>query len=422
MIFSIIRSNPRGWLIVAVIFFTVSFSFAARMSLPVLIPVWEKEFDWTRTFLTSGAALIMIIMGGVAPYAGHLLDKFGARYLVSGGTILSGFCIIFAASMDNAAIWLSPAWVFIAIYCILSAIGYGMISLPVATATITREFIENRGLATSIGTSGVGGGQLLFIPLIAWAITLIGWRPTLTLFGILIIGMGLLSFFLLPNEGKSGEEKKKSEDNSKSFLEKFNLLIRHPVFWLLGGAYFICGFTTAGVVKVHLIPYAASCGFSITTGAAATGVLAGFDMFGMVLSGFLTDRLSRPGLLGTIYFMRALSFIMLFFITDNYAILFLFAIIFGTLDFATVPPTAGLIASHLGVSTMGFNMGILFLGHSLGGALGALVGGTMFDVFQTYDWTWIMALALALLAAVLAWSVPEKRDSNLKTIKLEVAR
>ena len=234
--------------------------------------------------------------------------------------------------------------------------------------------------------------------------------------------MGLLSFFLLPNEGKSGEEKKKSEDNSKSFLEKFNLLIRHPVFWLLGGAYFICGFTTAGVVKVHLIPYAASCGFSITTGAAATGVLAGFDMFGMVLSGFLTDRLSRPGLLGTIYFMRALSFIMLFFITDNYAILFLFAIIFGTLDFATVPPTAGLIASHLGVSTMGFNMGILFLGHSLGGALGALVGGTMFDVFQTYDWTWIMALALALLAAVLAWSVPEKRDSNLKTIKLEVAR
>jgi predicted MFS family arabinose efflux permease len=103
---------------------------------------------------------------------------------------------------------------------------------------------------------------------------------------------------------------------------------------------------------------------------------------------------------------------MLFFITDNYALLFIFAIIFGTLDFATVPPTAGLIASHLGVSTMGFNMGILFLGHSLGGALGAVAGGSMFDLFQTYDWTWIMALTLALVAAVLAWSVPEKREKT----------
>ena len=407
-----IRSNPRGWLIVAVIFFTVSFSFAARMSLPVLIPVWEKEFEWSRTFLTSGAALIMIVMGSVAPYAGHLLDKFGPRYLVSGGTILSGFCVILGAMMDSSSLLLSPVWVFIGVYCILSAVGYGMVSLPVATATITREFVENRGLATSIGTSGVGGGQLFFIPLMAWAITVAGWRPTLIVFGSFIIAMGILAFILLPGERTNTSEKQDVGDGSKSFLAKFGLLIRSPVFWLLGGAYFICGFTTAGIVKVHLIPYAASCGFTLTAGAAATGILAGFDMVGMVISGYLTDKISRPILLGSVYFLRALTFIMLFFITDNYALLFIFAILFGTLDFATVPPTAGLIASHLGVSTMGFNMGILFLGHSIGGALGAVAGGALFDLFQTYDWTWIAGLTLALIAAVLAWSVPEKRDET----------
>jgi len=412
MFLSMIRSNPRGWLIVAVIFFAVSFSFAARMSLPVLIPVWELEFNWSRTFLTSGAALIMIVMGSVAPYAGHLLDKFGPRYLVSCGTILSGCCVILGALMDSSSLLLSPVWVFIGIYCILSAVGYGMVSLPVATATITREFDENRGLATSIGTSGVGGGQLLFIPLMAWAIELAGWRPTLILFGAMIIAMGVLAFFLLPGEPVAKDAKKQSGDGSKTFMAKFAILIRSPVFWLLGGAYFICGFTTAGIVKIHLIPYAVACGFTITTGAAATGVLAGFDMVGMVISGYLTDKFHRPGLLGSVYFLRALSFIMLFFITDNYALLFIFAMLFGTLDFATVPPTAGLIASHLGVSTMGFNMGILFLGHSLGGALGAVAGGALFDLFQTYDWTWIAGLALALVAAVLAWSVPEKREKT----------
>lgn len=393
-----------------VIFFTVSFSFAARMSLPVLIPVWEVEFKWSRTFLTFGAALIMVVMGGVAPYAGHLLDKFGPRYLVSGGTVLSGCCVIFGALMDSSSLFLSPVWVFIGVYCMLSAVGYGMVSLPVATATITREFAEHRGLATSIGTSGVGGGQLLFIPIMAWAIELAGWRPTLILFGLLIIAMGILAFFLLPGEAVLNDANKQTGERSKSFLTKFGILIRSPVFWLLGGAYFICGFTTAGIVKVHLIPYAASCGFTITAGAAATGVLAGFDMVGMVISGYLTDKFHRPALLGSIYFMRALSFIMLFFITDNYPLLFIFAIIFGTLDFATVPPTAGLVASHLGVSTMGFNMGILFLGHSIGGALGAISAGALFDLFQTYDWTWMAGLALALVAAVLAWSVPEKRE------------
>ncbi len=407
-----IRSNPRGWLIVAVIFFTVSFSFAARMSLPVLIPVWETEFNWSRTFLTSGGALIMIVMGCVAPCAGHLLDKFGARYLVSGGTILSGCCVILAALMDSSSSLLSPVWVFIGVYCVLSAVGYGLVSLPVATATITREFEEDRGLATSIGTSGVGGGQVMFIPLIAWAIGFAGWRPTLILFGSLIVAMGILAFFLLPGEPVSTDSKTQTGDAPNSFMAKFAILIRSPVFWLLGGAYFICGFTTAGVVKVHLIPYAASCGFTIITAAWATSFLAGFDMVGMVLSGYLTDRISRPRLLGSVYFLRALSFILLFFITDNVALLFIFAVIFGTLDFATVPPTAGLMASHLGVSTMGFNMGILFLGHSLGGALGSVAGGWLFDLFQTYDWTWIMALTLALVAAVLAWSVPEKREKT----------
>jgi len=222
--------------------------------------------------------------------------------------------------------------------------------------------------------------------------------------------MGILAFIMLPGERTDTQAQKDTGDGSKSFLAKFSLLIRSPIFWLLGGAYFICGFTTAGIVKVHLIPYAASCGFTLTTGAAATGVLAGFDMVGMVIAGYLTDKFSRPVLLGSVYFLRAFTFIMLFFITDNFALLFIFAILFGTLDFATVPPTAGLIASHLGVSTMGFNMGILFLGHSIGGALGAVAGGALFDLFQTYDWTWIAGLTLALIAAVLAWSVPEKRE------------
>lgn len=412
MIMTILRSNPRGWFIVFVLFSAISFSFSARMSLPVLIPGWETEFGWSRTLMTLGAATIMIIMGSVAPFAGHLLDKFGPRYLVAGGMILSGTAVAVSALMGTDALPLTATWVFFAIYCIMSAVGYGMISLPVVTATIARNFDENRGLATSIGTSGVGGGQLIFIPVIAWAITAIGWRPTLAAFGLVIVLIGIGSFFLLDNDQPDAKPESGGLKISATLGAKLAYIFSNPVFWLLGGAYVICGFTTAGVVKVHLIPYAKACGFNLTTGAAATGILAGFDMVGMLISGYLTDKMSRPLLLGSVYFLRALTFIMLFFVTDNVALLFAFAVIFGTLDFATVPPTAGLVASHMGVNTMGLTMGVMFLGHSLGGALGSVTGGWMFDTFARYDWVWIIALGLALLAAVLSWSVPEKRESS----------
>ncbi|MBT5049950.1 MAG: MFS transporter [Rhodospirillaceae bacterium] len=410
MFMTIFRTNPRGWIIVAILFFALSFSFSARMALPVLIPGWGSEFEWSQTFMSFGAALIMIVMGSVAPIAGHFQDKFGPRLLVAGGMILSGMCVSLTSFMGTASLPVTASWVFFGLFCTASAIGYGMISLPVVTATISRNFEENRGLATSIGTSGVGGGQLIFIPVIAWAVTEIGWRPTLFGFGIIIAVLGFGSLFLLDNKVPDTKADSSGLSASASVSTRLLHVFRSPIFWLLGGSYFICGFTTAGIVKVHLIPYAKACGFNLTTGAAAIGILAGFDMVGMIISGYLTDRFHRPALLGSVYFLRALTFIMLFFLTDNVILLLAFAVLFGTLDFATVPPTAGLVASHLGINTMGLTMGIMFAGHSLGGAVGAVMAGWIFDSFARYDWTWIVGLALALLAAILAWSVPEKRD------------
>ncbi len=402
MFLSTIRANPAGWLIVAVIFVALSFSFAARMSLPVLIPGWEKEFGWSRTFLSGGAAMIMIVMGATAILMGNLLDKFGPRYLVAGGLMLSGASYATSAMMESKLF-------FIAVFCIGSAIGYGVVSLPIATATISRQFVQGRGFAVSIGTAGVGGGQFLFLPFIAMAVASVGWRPTLAVFGIVVIAMGFLSLAFLESKPVVHKDVAGSPAASSRIGTKIAHLMRHPVFWLIGGAYVICGFTTAGVVKVHLIPYAALCGFTLAEGAWTIGLLAGFDMVGMILSGWLTDRVHRPALLGSVYFLRALTFIMLFFVTDNYPLLLFFAALFGILDFATVPPTSGLVASHLGLNTMGLTMGILFAGHSIGGALGAWLAGYFFDLFALYDWVWMMGLGLALVAAVLAWSVPENR-------------
>jgi MFS family permease len=174
-------------------------------------------------------------------------------------------------------------------------------------------------------------------------------------------------------------------------------------------SYVICGFTTSGIVEVHLLPYAAACGFPPLESAYAYGLLSAINLAGMVLSGWLTDRMHRPLLLGSIYVLRALSFIVLIWASHNIALLFLFAVLFGMFDYSTVPVTASLAASNLGLRVMGLTMGLLSAGHALGAAVGAQLAGVLFDMYAQYLWVWIAAIALALFAGVLSFSIREDR-------------
>jgi MFS family permease len=122
--------------------------------------------------------------------------------------------------------------------------------------------------------------------------------------------------------------------------------------------------------------------------------------------------MNRPLLLGGIYIMRALSFILLMYIADDPALLFIFAVAFGLFDYSTVPVTASLVASHIGLRIMGLTMGILSAGHALGAAVGLFLAGRIFDLFQHYAWTWSASLGLALVAGVLCFLIRENRHEG----------
>jgi MFS family permease len=78
-------------------------------------------------------------------------------------------------------------------------------------------------------------------------------------------------------------------------------------------------------------------------------------------------------------------------------------------DYSTVPPTASLVASRLGLNLMGLAMGVLSAGHALGAAAGAFLAGWLFDQFAQYQWAWTASLTLALAAALMAFAIREDR-------------
>lgn len=400
---SIYRTNPRGWAIVLFIFLALGMVFSARSALGLIMPTWEQDLGWDRTFISSGGSIVLVFMTLISPLAGNLLDRIGPRPVVAGALLCVG------ASISSTSLMTQP-WQFILLFCVIGGLGYGSLAAPQASATIAQIFAEHRGLATGIATSGASGGLLLMIPLLALLVEWAGWRAAFAGFGIFIMALAPVAWLLItpasrsvPNAAGGGEA---------ALTARLGLICGNTTFWLLFFGFVLCGFTTSGVIEVHLIPYAMSCGYPRIESATALGVLSGANMCGMILAGYLADKVNRPLLLGAIYFFRALSFLILMQITGNPELLFLFAIMFGIFDYSTMPVLASLVSTHIGVRVMGLTLGLLFGGHSAGAAAGAFIGGYVFDNFQSYDWVWIVSIGLAFLAAVLSWLIRETRGEE----------
>jgi MFS family permease len=363
------------------------------------MPLWERELGWSRSFISTGGALTLLTMAFVAPVTGNLVDRFGPRRV-----LLAGLAAI-AAGMGLASMT-SSQWQFILLYCIVAGAGFGIVAMHVASTTIALYFTENRGLATGIGGAGSTSGQLLIIPILALVLTTVGWRLSYVTLAVLSLAlMPVVMVFVKP--GRIATANARSIAGPADPLgQRLGFLLRSPVFHALFWSYVVCGFTTSGVIETHMLPYAAACGFPPLDSATAYGVLSAFNLVGMLGAGYLSDRVHRPTLLATIYIVRGLSFILLMQIVGDLQLLFTFAVMFGLADYATVPVTASLVASHMGLRIMGLTMGLLTAGHQAGGALGAFLGGVLYDMFAQYDWVWSASIALALAAGVMVLTIP----------------
>ena len=397
------RSAFGGWSLVAICFLVLSVSFAARAVLGLSMPYLERDLHWTRSFMSGGGALSLIVMAAVAPIAGNMINRYGARLLLCGGLAA------IAVGMGLSSAMQAP-WQFLVGFGGLAGLGFGMAATHAVSTIVSLRFEENRGLAVGTATAGSTAGQLLMVPLVAALLTRTDWRWSYLAIAVAALVMaGAVLLFVAPAPAQG---RQRSYDEVPLIGETLRLF-RLPVFHLLLWSYTICGFTTSGIIEVHLLPYAAACGFPPLESATAYGLLSAVNLGGMVLSGWLTDRMNRPLLLGAIYIIRGLAFILLIWAARDISLLFVFAVLFGLFDYSTVPVTASLAASHIGLRSLGLTMGLLSAGHALGAALGAEVAGVLYDMVAQYFWVWIAALGLAILAGLLSFAIGEDRKPSL---------
>jgi len=161
------------------------------------------------------------------------------------------------------------------------------------------------------------------------------------------------------------------------------------------------------------MPYVSFCGFAPVPTATAFGILSFCNMLGMLLSGWLTDRVNRVALLAAIYAARGLTFLLLIGTGADYQTLLLFSVLFGFADYSTVPVTVSLSASHLGVERLGFAFGLISGGHAVAAALGAILGGALFEATGGYALMWLVGVWTSLGAAAITLTLLAMRPPTV---------
>lgn len=393
------------WIIVAVGFVALGLAFSARSMLGLAMDEWVREFGWTKAGVSGVMTATLVIMAGLAPLVGYAIDRTGPRLILTAGLALVGASSALLAFMDSML-------AFIIGFAGLGALGFGLVATHAVSSAVVRSFDQGQGRAVGIATSGSTAGQFIFVPILGLMLAGGGWRLGYEALAGACLVVAMLAWWLLRNASAGAAPRMTSEGAHESFPTRLGYLLRRPAFHGLFWSFLLCGYTSTGVVETHLIPFAQSYGVPAAPSALAFGILMGVNTLGMVAAGYLTDRMNRTLLLASIYFFRSLTFLMLPLLIQETAVLWVFAFLFGVFDYATVPPTASLAASHLGKARVGTAMGLISAGHALGAALGAFAGGYLFDLTGGYTWLWSSSFGLALAAAMIAALVPSAGIRN----------
>ena len=411
-----------AWIVVVVTFLSLLAAQAVRAAPGVIITSLESEFGWTRTAISFAVSLSILTFGLGGPLGGTLIDRFGPRRVMLVGEVLIAAGLI-------ALLFVRDLWQMFVVWGLPIGVGTGAVGGVLGAAVAHRWFRTHRGVIIGLFGGATSAGQLVFVPAMAALTVNAGWRWAIALVmgavAIMIVPIALLMRDRPDDVGAQplGEAAVVTADVRAEDLRSTPLrqAMRTRDFWLLAGSFFVCGYTSNGLVGTHLIPHAIDHGFTEVTAASAVALLGSMNIVGTLASGWLTDRFDNRRLLAAYYGFRAMSLFALPVIYDVKWLL-LFAFVYGVDWIATVPPTANLVATIYGRASLGTIYGWIFFSHMVGAAIAAFAGGFFRDLLGDYHLMFISAGILGFVAVSLALRISTPAVTRMPAPVLEAAR
>jgi len=412
------RSARRAWIVAAVTLVALVAAAAFRSSTGVLMEPIEREFGWSRAVTSGAVSLNLVLYGLVAPFAAALMEHWGVRKIVTAALGVVGVASLLTTVM-------TAKWQLWALWGLTIGVSTGAMALVLGAIIANRWFHSHRGLVVGIFSAANATGQLVFLPAIAGAASRWGWRWSAGIVGglafaaMVLIGtllrdrpqdLGLVPYGAVPGTPEAEVPPAATESPGRRALGVLRTVSRTWTFWALAATFWVCGWSTNGLIQTHFVPAAHDHGMANTTAAGLLAVVGIFDIVGTVASGWLTDRFDARILLAAYYTLRGLSLLTIHHMLAPHVEpgMWMFIVFYGLDWVATVPPTVALCRQHFGLADSGIVFGWVFAAHMVGAGVGASIAGWIRTADGSYRLAWIVAAVLCFVAALVAVTIPRR--------------
>ena len=372
-------------------------TFGPRSTFGFFMQPMSREFSWGRDVFGLALAIQNLLWGMGQPFAGAIADRFGSlRVIMAGAVMYAAGLITMRYASTPLSLDLSAG--------VLIGLGLSGCSFNLVLSAFGKLLPpEWRGVALGAGTAAGSFGQFVFAPFGVAMLDNFGWQPALIVFaGLMLLVVPLSLALATPTSDSSAVAATDQQTFKHALAEAFG----HRSYVLLVLGFFTCGFQLA-FITVHLPAYLVDRGMPVQTGGWVIATIGLFNIVGSLSVGWLQSRLPKRYILSTIYFVRAMSIVAFisFPITTFSAIAF--GVVTGLTWLSTVPPTSSLVALMFGTRWLATLYGFAFFSHQVGGFLGVLLGGIVFEKFGSYTPIWWLSVLFGLLSALINLPIVE---------------
>ena len=371
--------------------------FGPRSTFGFFIQPMSREFAWGRDVFGLALALQNLLWGLGQPLAGAIADRFGSlRVIFVGALLYAGGLVVMRYASTPLSLDLGAG--------VLIGFGLSGCSFNLVLSAFSKLLPpEQRSFALGAGTAAGSFGQFLFAPFGVAMLDNFGWQTALMVFAGLMLLIVPLSLALRTPPSTSADA---AVADQQSFTTALMEAFGHRSYVLLVLGFFTCGFQLA-FITVHLPAYLIDRGIAASTGGWVIAAIGLFNIIGSLSVGWLQNYVPKRYILSIIYFTRALSIVAFI----SFPVTTLSAIMFGAVSgltwLSTVPPTSALVALMFGTRWFATLYGFAFVSHQVGGFLGVLLGGVVFEKFGSYTPIWWLSVLFGVLSALINLPIVE---------------
>jgi MFS family permease len=399
-----LERQTRQWMVVATLLIAMilvagpTFGVYGVFFTPLL-----KEFGLTRAQVSTLSAALFLAMGLSAPVTGWLLDRMEARLIAAGGLLISVAGFILAGKAHALSSLL--------IAHVLMGVGVNAACSITTPYVVANWFGPRRGTALGIAFVGLAVGPMTMTILANRLVSAVGWRGGYFVLTIPMLAVALplqIAFIRSRPPWESEAPVAEASHGAAAHgggvalpgLEVGEALVSRS-FWLIVLTNFFFAFATISL-SVHIIPYLISIGFKPASAALAMAVTFGFSSPGNVFFGWLGDKVRSRVALSASIGAIALAVVLLMG-ASQFAALAAFIVIYGVAHQGPAFMVPLTIAESLGLRRFGSLSGLIGLITTLGGSLGPIAAGRLFDATGSYTAPlslFVLSLALAALMPI----------------------